>query len=143
MKKILRSAGMPEEIVEQVSQVVHTCRICRRWERHSPKSQVSMRLADRFNEAVQFDLIEYTEDGAEYYIIHLLDEATRFSTADIVSGKDVGELLDAFYFLWIRTFGPMGLLVTDQEGAIKSHEFGSFLAKNNISVKFKPNTVLF
>ena len=35
-------------------------------------------------------------------------------------------------------FWTDGLLVTDQEGAIKSHEFGSFLAKNNISVKFKP-----
>ena len=73
MKKILVAAGVPKEVIEMIPQVVHTCRICRRWERHSPKAQVSVRLADRFNQVVQFDLIEYTEQDKKYYIVHLLD----------------------------------------------------------------------
>jgi len=32
MEKILRAAGVPSDILDQVSHVVHTCRICRRWE---------------------------------------------------------------------------------------------------------------
>ena len=138
MKKILLAAGIPQSIVDTIPQVIHTCRICRRWERHGPHSQVSVRLADHFNEAVQFDLIEYEEDGEKWYIFHLLDEATRFSTGDISKHKNAGDLLDMFYFCWIRVFGPMGTLVSDQEGALTGHELTTFFARNEIALKFKP-----
>ena len=77
MKKILATAGVPKEVLDKIPYVVHTCRICRRWEKHSPKAVVSVRLADRFNEVVQFDLIEYTEGDVKYYIIHFIDELEK------------------------------------------------------------------
>ena len=138
MKKILTSAGVPKTIIDSIPTVVHTCRICRRWERHSPKCQVSVRLSERFNEVVQFDLIEYQEDGESWYIVHLIDEATRFSTGDICKQKNTDDLLDCFYFCWLRVFGPMSVLVSDQEGALTGHEMESFFAKHAVSLKFKP-----
>ena len=144
MRKILTAAGVPKDVLDKIPFVVHTCRICRRWERHSPKAQVSVRLADKFNEVVQFDIIEYLESDKKWYIIHLIDDATRFSTADVYSSKDTYHVMEAFYFCWIRTFGPMQTIISDQEGALTSHEFASFLARHDIQVKLKPkNTKAF
>ena len=136
MKKILAAAGVPKEVLDMIPTVVHTCRICRRWERHSPKAQVSVRLADRFNQVVQFDLIEYTEDDQKWYIVHFLDEATRFSSGDVYKTKDASQLIECFYFCWIRTFGAMQTLISDQEGALTGHEMATFFARWGIELKF-------
>ena len=138
MRKILAAAGVPKTVLDQISTVVHTCRICRRWERHSPKAATSVRLADHFNECCQLDLIEFTEDDQKYYIIHIIDEATRFSTGDIVLRKTPEDIFTVIYFSWIRTFGKMETLITDQEGAMTSHEATAFLARHGISLKLRP-----
>ena len=138
MRKILAAAGVPKAVLEQMPTVVHTCRICRRWERHSPKSAASVRLADHFDECCQFDLIEYTEDGTKYYIVHIIDEATRFSSGDIILHKNPEEIFTVFYFRWLRVFGSLGTIIIDQEGALAGHQAAPFLARHDISVKFRP-----
>ena len=43
-----------------------------------------------------------------------------------------------FHFSWIRVFGPLSTLITDQEGALTSREVTAFLARQGIAVKFRP-----
>ena len=66
-----------------IEDVESKCEVCTKYKRPSPKPIVSFPLAKEFNETVAMDLKVY--DG--HYILHLIDHATRFSAATVISSK--------------------------------------------------------
>ena len=51
--------------------------------------------------------------------LHIIDEATRYSQARFLANMNEETVTDALSDLWVRTFGPMETLVSDQEAGLK------------------------
>eukprot|EP00971_Amphidinium_carterae_P338223 6475465-Amphidinium_carterae.1 len=77
MKQILRAAGQPEIVISQIEPVVSSCSICRAWKRPQPRAQSSRPVPEKFNDRVQADIVWL--EGQP--ILHVIDEATRYSPA--------------------------------------------------------------
>ena len=52
----------------------------------------------------------------------LIDEATRYKVIALAADRSCKTLLQLLLHTWIRYFGPMRVLVSDQEGALMSLE---------------------
>ena len=52
----------------------------------------------------------------------LIDEATKWKTGDHLINKTGPVLVKALNYLWIRIWGAMQNLLTDQEGGLMGHE---------------------
>ena len=63
--------------------IVDTCRICRAWNRPTPKSITTTRLSTQFNDIVQWDILFYKR----IMLSHLLDEAIRWAAGSILKDK--------------------------------------------------------
>ena len=116
MKRLLSLAGVPASVTSQVGTVVDTCRICRSWARPAPKSVATSRISERFGEVVQSDLLFYKRK----VILHVVDEATRYSVAVLLPNKSEEAIKEGFSMGWTRHYGPPQKVIADGEGGIMS-----------------------
>eukprot|EP00959_Pyramimonas_sp_CCMP1952_P068012 1419461-Pyramimonas_sp.AAC.1 len=73
----------------------------------------AVRLTTRFNQVVQVDFFFIFQ----LTILHVLDEATRWTAVRAVPSREDGDVLPVFEDMWIAIFGPPRILIIDQEGA--------------------------
>ena len=132
MDQILRQAGL--SILPQIKSVVDTCRICRAWKRPSAKSTAHLTQALGFNERAQLDLL-FIEG---HTILHIVDECTKFSMAEIILNREPTEVLSAIKRAWIRPFGIPKLFISDGEGALGSEEASIWAERLGTSFKMLP-----
>ena len=59
MEKIFRHAGLPEEVVSLIAEIIHTCRECRVWQLPGPSVTASVELPCKQNEFVEGDIMFY------------------------------------------------------------------------------------
>lgn len=96
MTDILELAGIPEDVKELVPTICETCRICPMWQRPQPKAKTHTRISTNFNEAVQMDLLFWNS----LIILHIIDEATRFSWIELGPDKSEDTFLLALRRGW-------------------------------------------
>jgi hypothetical protein len=82
-----------------------------------------------FNEVVQIDLFNY---GGKLYLL-TIDEATRYKIATLCQGRELKHILNALMNSWIRYFGPMRTLVSDQETSLMTVAAGVELQRLGIA----------
>ena len=82
---------------------------------------MSFSLSKEFNNTVTVDLKEIS--GTKF--LHIIDNATRFSTAAVVSSKQKEKIVDAFIKHWIAIFGAQDMILSDNGG-----EFTNSLSLN-------------
>ena len=133
MREILKHAGAPKQATDLVQEIVDTCKICRMWKRPTPKAATSTRLATCFNDTVQWDILFYRQ----HMISHLLDEAVRWSAGSVLAHKDAPSLIKAIAQDWIRTHGPMKVLIADGEKGLASEEVSQWLDRWGVQLKAK------
>jgi hypothetical protein len=75
MRSLLASAGLGEEILKHIKDVVDGCRICRQWKRPGDKALATAKVVSKLGECIQCDLLFVFD----FIVLHVLDEATRFS----------------------------------------------------------------
>ena len=134
LSALLKAAGVPQQALKLVEDVCKTCSVCRMWQRPTNKAAVSSRLSEKLGEVVQHDLFFHGEN----VICGLLDEATRWTVAGVVAGKDTESLLRFITTFWIRTFGPMRVLLSDQEAGLFNEEAAVWAERHGITMKPKP-----
>ena len=134
MISILKHAGVKAETLELVKEVVDTCRICRAWKKPGIKSMSHLNQSEAFNERVQVDIL-YVD---EWIIVHLCDECTRFSMAEIINSREPADILQSIRNSWIKYFGVPKLLVSDSEGGLCSEEAGIWAERLHTSFKLLP-----
>ena len=81
-----------------------------------------------FGEEVQAN---YFQLWNEWFMI-LIDVATRYKVVVKVSGRDLPTALHVLLHNWLRFFGPMRKLVSDQESCLMSHGAAAELERLNI-----------
>ena len=85
-------------------------------------------ISQHFNDRVQTDLFFLFD---KIYVI-LIDECIRWKTGDEIPSKQPHDLLKALVYLWIRIWGPMQTLMSDQEGGLVSNEATAFFDRLGI-----------
>ena len=108
------------------------CTICRDYARQLTRPQVGITIAIRFNHRVQMDLF-FMWDKTWILII---DELSRYKVTDMLKDKTPKELLTCLMRSWIRYFGPMQIMVLDQEGGMVSELASRMCDKMNIKRRF-------
>ena len=94
------------------------------------KPLVKARMVEHFDYRVQTDLYFVWD---KTYII-LIDECIRYCTATRINSKLSSEWLRALFVGWVKFFGPMTILASDQEGAITSDQLGIACEKFGIKL---------
>ena len=134
LEELLTKAGAPDAAIALVKEIVETCRSCRLWTRPGPRSITSStRLALAFNEIVQWDILYHRD----VMISHLLDEAIRFTAASVLVSKNSADIITAITTDWLRHYGPMRLLIADQERGLLSDESAQWMDRWQIQVRSK------
>ena len=75
------------------------------------KPVVSLPLANKFNQVVCLDLKEYVHN--KVWILHMIDAATRYSQARLITTKRKEEIDKKIFEMWISFFGVPGTLMLD------------------------------
>ena len=61
MTSVLRNAGIPEEVISYIPDIISTCRECRKWTPRAKDTQPSASLAMNIDEVIETDLLLYRE----------------------------------------------------------------------------------
>ena len=128
LQSLLSKSGMPSDVLKLVPEVVAGCAICKKYSRLKSRPVVKANHPASFGEEVQTD---YFQLWNEWFMI-FIDVATRYKVVVKVSGRDLPTALHALLHNWLRFFGPMRKLVSDQESCLMSHEAATELERLNI-----------
>ena len=131
-RKLLQDGGVSdEEFLKLIEEVEKTCDICCKYKRPPSKPVVCFPLSKEFNESVAMD-IKYCEN---HLVLHLIDHATRFSSAAIIISKHKDTIISKVFQIWIFIFGPPKQILTDNGGEFTSDDFREMGEKLNTTIK--------
>ena len=122
-----------EEFADCIKQVCQECSVCEKFKRQPLRPVVGLPVGSKFNETVCMDLKEYVHNQS--WILHLIDCATRYSTAKIVTTKKQEVIIQAIYESWIVYFGPPVQFLSDNGGEFSNQGFRDMCEKMNIKTK--------
>ena len=95
------------------------------------KPIVTFPLASEFNESVAMDLKQVSGK----LVLHLIDHATRFSSAGVISSKDGDVNISKIFQIWISTFGLPKQILSDNGGEFANDDFRIMAEKLNTTVR--------
>ena len=101
------------------------------YEIQKTKLKTSFSLAHDFNEAVAMDLKQFRG----VYILHMVDHATRYSAAAIISSKQKEVIIDKIFKHWIAIFGTPNLFRSDNGGEFNYELFREMGGQLNFNIK--------
>ena len=116
MLRLLQAACLPRDLVLRGVEIARNCPHCRALQPKMHKPLVKGHFAVHFNEIVQHDIFFLWDDT----FMLLIDEATRWKTGDKLENKQGPTIVKALWQLWLRFWGPMQNLLSDQEGGLLS-----------------------
>ena len=88
-------------------EIENFCGICTKYNQPGLKPIVGYSLSKEFNDTVSVDLKEIS--GAKF--LHIINNATHFSTAAVVRSIRNEEIVDTFIKHWIAIFGAPGMIL--------------------------------
>ena len=107
---MLKKANITDKLlVKSIIDVSVSCEICRRFKKPCPRPVVSVPLASRFNEMISMDLKIW---GKIYFLV-IVDVATRFCIATIISNKTSETVIKSVILSWVALFGPPKNILSD------------------------------
>ena len=90
-----------------------------------------MPLATRFNEVISMDLKEVKR----FKLLHIIDNATRFSVAVRIKNKESREIVDLVMKHWFAYFGAPETILSDNGREFDNQEFRDMAQNFNIIVR--------
>ena len=132
LKKLLRDSGIVDEsILKSVDDVSAKCTICKRFRKPPLRPVVAFPTATSFNETVAMDI--KVIGGVS--VLHMVDHATRYSSAFVVPNKKKETIVRAVMEYWVRIFGSPGYFLTDNGGEFVNDLLIEYAEKFNIVLK--------
>ena len=132
--KLLQDGGVKDDnFFKLIEEAEKTCDICCKYKRPPSKPVVCFPLSKEFNESVAID-IKYCEN---HLVLHLIDPATRFSSAAIIRSKHKDTIISKVFQIWIFIFGPPKQILTDNGGEFTSDDFREMGENLNTTIKTK------
>ena len=128
MQRMLRYSQVPNDVVKLAKDIPHKCKSCRKYARTFTNPHIKIKISVHFNEKVLTDLFFLFD---KTYVV-LLDDCIRYKLSLRLLNKTPEEWMNVVFSNWIRIFGPMKTLQTDQEGALVGWLIGSACDRFNI-----------
>ena len=113
LKKLVKEAKIyDKDLLKSIDKVTRKCDTCKRYGKKKPRPVVALSLAKDFNDYVTMDLkfIKGT------IILHLIDVATCFSMAVVVTSRRKEAIVDKICLHWISIFGSPKKVMSDPGG---------------------------
>ncbi len=129
MSRMLYRGGHGKDVLDLLPEVLKRCKECQERARTMSKPLIKASLATHFNDRVQTDLFFLWD---RCYVI-MVDECIRYCIAARMENKTALEWLQVVFDTWIRYFGPMNTITSDQEGAVTSDLVAIACEKFNIN----------
>ena len=123
IREILRAAGIDEQVISWIPDIIDTCRACRAWQAPKVSPQTTIDLPCKQNEYLEADIMFYKI----VQVLHMLDQADRWDNDTEVQGKSSAELKEAISTTWLQICGPFKYLMIDGEKGVSSKETVDFL----------------
>ena len=102
LKIFLREAGVTDmELLKEVDNATESCETCRRYKRQRPRPVVAFNMGKTFNHLVSMDLKYW---NGVYFLV-MVDTATRFCRACVISNKKPDTIIQSLFVHWISLFG--------------------------------------
>ena len=125
--ELLKDAGKQDDkLSKQIQSVVQDCDTCKIYQKAKNRPVVSFNLAKDFNEVISMDLKFIESHG----ILHIIDNATKFSSAAVLKGKKKEEIVEKIFLHWIQVFGSPENFFSDNGGEFNNElmrELGELL----------------
>ena len=129
--KLVRNAGMNDKLLEkEIINISQQCIYCLQYKRAPPRPVVSMPMATMFNETVSMDLKVWNK----YTFLVMVDMATRFCTATVISNKLPSTIIKGIFVCWIAIFGAPKKILTDNGGEFNNGEMKALGESFNIKI---------
>ena len=132
MIRLLQAMMMPKDILHLGVEVCQQCSECQKFANKAPRPLLRGHVATQFNELVYQDLFFLWDQPFALYI----DSCTHWKTGCRLENKQAPTLLKALMSQWIRIWGPMQTLCSDQEGGLGSAEATVFCERLGITRTF-------
>lgn len=132
LKKLIRNAGIDSVgISAMVDSISQNCDVCKRFKKPPPRPVVGFPTASEFNETVAMDLKVINQ----HFVLHMIDHATRYSTACLLRNKKAETIISAVMSHWIRIFGSPTQFLTDNGGEFVNSVMLELAETFNITLK--------
>ena len=107
---LVRNAGVNNKKLENsVHKVCSSCDVCKRFRKPTPRPVVGFSIGQVFNEAISMDLKSW--EGSYFFVI--IDIATRYCTATLISNKLASTIIKKLFTSWIVLFGAPKKILSD------------------------------
>ena len=110
------------------------CKICEKFTKRPLEPVVTTFMSETFNDIVAMDL----KFIGKVIVLHLLDTATRYSAAGIVSSKHASEILDCVFRVWIHYFGAPNMFLSDNGGEFANDSLTELGVMFNVVITTTP-----
>ena len=132
LKKLIQDSGISNQSVfDIVHEVSDKCEICKQFKKPLPRPIVAFPTATSFCEVIALDL----KDILGFKILHMIDHATRYSSACVVANKKKETIVKGIMEHWIRLFGSPKYFLSDNGGEFINDELIEFSEQFNIFLK--------
>ena len=129
--KLIKDDGIEDrDLFSMIQEVEVTCETCIKYKKPHSRPVVGFSLGKEFNDTVSIDL--KTFKGVQF--LHLIDTATRFSAAAIITSKHKEVIIDLIFKHWIALFGTPNRFLSDNRGKFNNELYKEMAELLNIEV---------
>ncbi|CAE7901478.1 GIP [Symbiodinium sp. KB8] len=136
LSTILAQSGASHMVCEAAKN--YQCPTCKKLAPPAQTPKSTLRTTYRFNERLLSDTIWLQVSDKTLPVITMMDAATRFVAARLVTKETTSEFVVALQRGWIRTFGPPTTLFVDSHRAWGSDEMMHFTTEHGIELVISP-----
>ena len=128
---LIRKAGISSKSLElEIVKTSEACVVSAKLKKAPNRPVVCMPMAQRFNETVAMDLKYWNKN----YFLVLVDMATRFCTAVLITSKNASVIVKNLFKSWICIFGNPEKFLSDNGLEFNSEELRELGEKYNIKI---------
>lgn len=131
LNKIIKNAGIKNKNLEkEIRNTTDKCITCIKYKRRPARPIVSLPMAYEFNEMIAIDL----KIWGKYYFLVIVDMATRFCSACVISNKLPATIIKGLFLSWIVIFGPPKKILSDNGGEFVNSEMRTLAEAFSIKI---------
>jgi len=128
---LIKDAGVKNLVLEKaIRSVSDTCKTCCKFKRPNPRPVVSIPMATKFNETIAMDLKVW----GKFYFLVLIDLATRYCTATLITNKCASTIIKGVFLGWIAVFGAPAKILSDNGCEFSNSEMREMGEAFNIKI---------
>ena len=112
-----------------IDNIIDGCEGCILKRKTPDRPVVAMNMANDFNQILSVDLKIWKDK----YILYMIDVFTRFTVGEIIKDKQPETIVNTIMRYWIKYFGTMGGMISDNGGEFVSHLMNEVTSQLGVS----------